>query len=443
MRSLLLAILCLLAIAPAAGAASIAYIDGGEVWLSSMDGTQKVRLAAHVVNSSGETEKWIAVAHSDGGRIVAVRNFPGRSPRFASFKVWEPSGISTVGGLLNAPVGWVGYDYPLGFDVSADGTDMAYGYRNTSTCCPETVGEGTYVRPVSNGTADPTDILGQAHPTLFGSRVIAHAGSVVDVQSATGSPYGTAFTPWLDTAATGLAIRRTDVAANAELLALELEGPAVGKISLLSMQSVDQDPTFPAAVDCYVPASGVAGEPSLSADATRLVWTDAQGLKVAGTPTSAAEPCVLTTAPVVISATATQGAIGGASLAPFLPAAQEPGPIVGSTPTPLAAAPVVTLPKRVTRKALARPNGVAAKVKVTVAGKVKLSGTVAAKALRRKGKRVVIAIGSATAKGAGTITVRLRLNKTGRTQRKRLKGAKMTLRVTQGKLSTTKRVTLR
>ena len=61
----------------------------------------------------------------------------------------------------------------------------------------------------------------------------------------------------------------------------------VGKIGGVSSQGVDQAPTFPAAVDCYLPASGIARNVSLSADAKRIAWTDAQGLKVAGTPTSA------------------------------------------------------------------------------------------------------------------------------------------------------------
>ena len=88
MRSALIAVLFLLTMAPAAGAASIAYIDGGEVWLSSLDGAQKTRLATHVVNPSGETEKWLAVAASDNGRIVAARNFPGRNSGFSWFKAW-------------------------------------------------------------------------------------------------------------------------------------------------------------------------------------------------------------------------------------------------------------------------------------------------------------------------------------------------------------------
>ena len=74
---------------------------------------------------------------------------------------------------------------------------------------------------------------------------------------------------------------------------------------------------------------------------------------------------------------------------------------------------------------------------------MKLSGSVLAKVLGRKGKPLVIATGSATAARAGTVTVRLRLTAAARKKRSRLKGARMTLRVSQGRLSTTKRVTLR
>jgi hypothetical protein len=86
---------------------------------------------------------------------------------------------------------------------------------------------------------------------------------------------------------------------------------------------------------------------------------------------------------------------------------------------------------------------VSIKVKVAGAGRVKLSGTVPAKTMSRKGKPVVIATGSATATRAGTVTVRLRLTAAARRKRGRLKGARMTLRVSQGTLSTTKRITLR
>ena len=263
--------------APAAGAASIAYIDGGEVWLSSLDGAQKVRLATPVVNAAGETEKWLAVAASDSGRIVAARNVPGRISRFSWFKVWEPNGTSTVEGPLNAPSGWAIYVYPLGFDVTADGVHMVYGYSNSGFCCPISFAQGTYVRPVTNSSLDPINVSGQEHPTLFGNRMIAHTGETVNVQDTSAAPYGTDFTPWIDVSGTGLELRRTDVAANGQLAALELEQwnggtQEIGKIAVVATQGVDQPPTFPAAVDCFVPTAGVAKDVSLSLgrDAHRL-----------------------------------------------------------------------------------------------------------------------------------------------------------------------------
>jgi hypothetical protein len=73
---------------------------------------------------------------------------------------------------------------------------------------------------------------------------------------------------------------------------------------------------------------------------------------------------------------------------------------------------------------------------------VKISGSVAAKVLRSS-RSVVVATGSTTARRAGTVTVRIRLTKAARKKRSRLKGARMTLRVSQGGLSSTKRFTLR
>ena len=442
------AALVVIAAAPgAAGAASIAYVDGGEVWLSSLDGTQKVRLATPVVNASGETEKWLAVAASDSGRIVAARNVPGRIARFSWFKVWEPNGTSTVEGPLNAPSGWAVYVYPLGFDITADGSHMVYGYSNSGFCCPISFARGTYVRPVTNSALDPINVPGEEHPTLFGNRMIAHTGGTVDVQGTSAPPYGTDFTPWIDVSGSGLELRRTDVAANGQLAALELEqwdtgSQTIGKIAVVAIQGVDQPPTFPAAVDCFMPTAGVATDTSLSPDATRIAWTDDGGLKVAGAPTTAADPCALTSPPVVISPTASQGAIGGTDVAAFLPTSGGPptgGPPSGGSPS---RAPVATVPRKVTVKALARAAGVPIKVKVARAGKVKIAGSVPAKVLRSS-RSVVVATGSATAKRAGTVTVKVRLTSAARKKRSRLKGARMTLRVTQGRLSTTKRVTLR
>jgi hypothetical protein len=451
---LLAAVVAAVATPAVADAASVAYLDNGEVWLSSLDGTQKARLAVPVVNGAGETENWLDIAQSDGGRIVAVRNKPGRMSNYSWFKIWEPNGTSTVEGPLNAPSGWSVYVYPLGFDITADGSHLVYGYSNSGSCCPIAFGRGMYVRPATNSVLNPIDIGSQTSPSLLGSRVISLEDSSsptkINVQNADGgNPYTNAFTQWLDTSGVPLDLEGVDVAANGRLSALGFETwdggtQTVGKIAVLSIQGVDQEPVFPAAVDCFMPAAGIARDASLAQDAGAIAWKDGGGVKVAGTPTTAADPCVMGSAPVVLSPTGTHPSIGGADAARFLPPTTPPPPPVGTGPgAPRAAAPVMTLPAKVTVKALAASRGLSVKVKVGGPGKVSITGTVPARRLGRRGKPVVVATGKGSAKAAGTVTIRLRLNALGRKRVRRLKGARLTLRIVQGSRSATKVVRLR
>jgi hypothetical protein len=443
-RLWLAAVTAALAWPAGAGAASVAYVDNGEVWVSSLDGSQKARLAAPVINNQGMAERWLDVAQSDGGRIVAVRNEPGKSSRFSWFQIWEPDGTSTVQGPLNAPDGWAVYVYPLGFDITADGAHLVYGFSNDSECCPPSSSQGTYVRPATSSALDPVAIPGQEHPSTVGQRIIGSSGTTVSVQDGT-SPYGPDFTPWLDTSGTALDLGGADVAATGTLAAYEVEqwtgeNQTIGRIGLLSTSGVDEPVPFPATVDCVVPAAGVANEVSLSPDATRIAWTDDQGLNVAGTPTTAADPCELSAAPVLISATGRHGSIGGGSVAPFLPqAAATPDPGTtppGNTPpgnTPgTVAAPELSLPARPKAKALASSKGLRLTVRVYAAGPVSVTATVPAARLGRRGKPVVIARGNATAAAAGKVVVELRVKRALRRKVRRLGGTRVKLRVLHG-----------
>jgi hypothetical protein len=179
-------------------------------------------------------------------------------------------------------------------------------------------------------------------------------------------------------------------------------------------------------VDCVLPATGIAGEASLSQDAATIAWKDDGGLKVAGSPTTADDPCVLGTAPVLLSPTGEHPSIGSAAVTAFLP---EP--------------PVVKLPARVTVKALGRARGVPVKVEVGGPGKIAVRGTVPARRLGRRGKAVLVAQGAGDATAAGTVTIRLRLTKAGRERPGRLKGARLTLRTVQGPRSVKKVIRLR
>ena len=413
-----------------------------------------MRLATPVVNGDGDTENWIDIAQSDGGRIVAVRNKPGRMSNFSSFKIWEPDGTSAVEGPLNAPSGWGEYVYPLGFDITADGSHLVYGYSNSSVCCPVSSARGIYVRPATNSALSPIETVSQTSPSLFGARVISLEDSsspaVIDVQNADGgNPYTSAFTTWFDTSTVGLDLEGVDVAADGRLAALGFEDwnggtQTVGMIAVLAIQGVDQAPGFPAAVNCFLPAAGIARDASLAQDAGAIAWKDDGGVKVAGSPTTAADPCVLGSAPVVLSPTGTHPSIGGADVAAFLPkppASPLPQPAVpgpGPSRPAVRLTPVVTLPAKVTVKALAAKRGIPVQVKVSAPGNVSIRGTVAARRLGRRGKPVVVAGGKRFAQAAGTVTVRLRLTTVGRKRTGRLKGARLTLRIVQGSGSATR-----
>jgi hypothetical protein len=140
----------------------------------------------------------------------------------------------------------------------------------------------------------------------------------------------------------------------------------------------------------------------------------------------------------VIAAAGQSPSIGGADVAAFLPPVPPPappttGPPTTTTPPPAAiAAPALTVPRKLTAKSLTK--GFSLKVKVGAPGKVTITATVS--------KRV-IATGSAIAKAAGTVSVKLKLNATGRKARKGLKGKKATLRITHGGRSSTRTVKLR
>ena len=125
------ALVVIAAASGAAGAASIAYIDGGDVWLSSLDGQQKVRLATPVVNAGGQTEPWLAVAAL---RTVAASSPYATCPGGARFSRCSRSGSRTARprsrGRWMLPAAGPNTVYPQGFDVTTDGANMVYGYLN-------------------------------------------------------------------------------------------------------------------------------------------------------------------------------------------------------------------------------------------------------------------------------------------------------------------------
>ncbi len=430
---------------PLAGAGSIAYIDGNEVWVSTFDGSRKERL------SSGENE-WRTVAAADNGRIIGERIEAGKISQLSRIQLWDSNGQVISQGPLPSKSGWTSYVAPLSLDLTADGVFTLYGYSGQVGLFPTATFERGHYAILSDTKTnlEPIGQAGYTWPTTVGRRVVAANGSLVSVQAADSSnPFSTTWNTIMDTAGSGLELHRADVAATGKLIGLELTGNglATQKVAVIAINGIDTPATFPAAVDCFIPAAGKARDVTFSQDGTRIAWTDDEGVKIAGVPTTADDPCVFSSPPIVISATGRSPSIGGADVAQLRPSAVPPAPPSPSPPVPSpgTSGPLsVTTPARGAAAALAGFAGLALKINVPAAGKVTVTGSIAAKRLGLKGgKAIVVATGSARAKKAGAVSVRLKLTKKARRYRKRLKGATLVLRITQGGRTITKSVKLR
>ena len=466
---LCLAVAAAALVAPAAAsAASVAYIDNGNVWVSSLDGTQKKQLTGDGF--------WREVAQSDGGRIVGVRRLDGQSARLATIALWEANGSKAFDGFLPAPGGWQLYAYPLSVDVSADGKFLVYGYSNSSYNPalfpnPYTFERGHYLISLSGPTIlDPLKTTGKEWPTFAGLRVVAHSGGQVAVQKAAVAPAGSEFDPWLDPIP-GYDLGRTDVAANGRIAALEMDKfdnstQTAGFIDMTPVNALGDTNVPPGS--CVLPTQGFAKNVSLLQDATRVGWQDQGGVWVAGAPNFLGNgppssvpgntTCVLTSPPVLISATGTYPSIGGANVADMIPApggspTPPTSPATPTTPTgpggstPVTVPTVLSVKLPVSTRIAALRRGLAVRVSAPRAGLVTVTATVPGKRLGLRGaaarRPALIAKGTARVAAARVIAVKLKLTALGRAKSARLKGARATVRIKLGKKVLTRMLRLR
>lgn len=448
-----------------ADAASVSYVDGGEVWVSTLDGSRKSQL------SSGGPFK--EVARSDAGHTVGVRR-DGRS-ELSTFTVWNPEGtVAHTGPLLYEVGSWTIRAYPLSLDITPDGGSIAYGYSNSYYDAsrfpsPYVFGNGTILMSAANVASFQQTVFppfkqeGNRWPTFVGRRLVTQSGSSVLLQrAADGVPYTNDFDPWLaggtSPVPTGYDLERTDVAANGRAAAVEYEKRQSGsgtvldrRVDVFPVAAVGGAPDY--AAGCRIPAAGWPSNVSISPDGTAIAWKDDGGVKVAGIPNfSGVNDCAFTSPPVVISPTASSPSIGGGDV-PAGPVgggsgagAPAPAPASGSgggtggpgQGTP-AAAPKLLLPAKFTARGLR--GGVTVSITVSQPGPVDVQVLVPASKLRA-GKTTVVARGKATAKKAGTVRVTLRATRKARAKLRRLKGVTASVKVVAGTTTTTKRVKL-
>jgi hypothetical protein len=117
----------LLAAAPVASADSIAYIKGGDVWLTTMDASREYQ----VTSSGGYT----TVSQADDGTLLATAG--------SSLRRLDRTGhvLSEIATPVSDNVGVMTFTGPSDSDVSPDGTKAAYGFIEQGIFQDPTTGE--------------------------------------------------------------------------------------------------------------------------------------------------------------------------------------------------------------------------------------------------------------------------------------------------------------
>ena len=468
-----------LAVAAPAHAASVAYIEDHNLWLSSPDGAQRFQ----VTTGGVEDQAWNNPSQGPDGRTVVVRKErldEESSPRpvlylFGADGKLQAANVMPVYSGATIPV------YPIGLDMDWDSQAVAYGYQYCGFAC-NTTHKGYWLTFSDQQSLYPTNPQGQSDayfPTFYGKRIVSSdsGGSIFVQPDVEEAPFTNSYQGWLHY--DGFHLYRAEVAMTGSFVGLDWSTTDPGSGQTVYGMSIGRHQgTVPSDVTqiCDVQVAGNPDSLTFSYDGTQMAWKDDEGVKVAGVPNLDAGTgvCTLTAPPVVISPTGRQPHFGGADVGAILNAGQAGGGDGGGTTTGgdgdgggqapgegaggsggAGAGLTVTVPK-LTAKAFAR--GLALTVNATRAGRVTASATIPAAVARRVGlaprarsgslsaaaaKAVVIARGTATAKGPGPVKVTVRPTPAAKRAARRLRRVVVTIRVSQGSVSKKESLRLR
>jgi hypothetical protein len=463
--SLLAIALLVLAAAAPASASSVAYIDGHNLWYASPDGARKVQ-----VTTGGTTERpWQAVSQGRDGKTVVVHRDQFESGSRPVLYLYGADGKLITANVMPVYSGATAPVYPIGLDMDWNSNAVAYGYQYCGFAC-NSLYRGYWLTFSDNQGAYPSNPQGASdafNPTFYGTRVVSSdsGGNIFVQPDVPEAPFTHSYQGWLEHSP-GYYLSRAEVSPANDQVAIEWsqDGGAEG-ISI-----AQHDGTVPGQLvaGCELAVAGGSGNLTFSPDGSQMAWQDAEGVKVAGVPNLAAgtAACTLTAPARVISATGKSPSFGGADVAAATgvdggttttttgggaPAAG--GAAGGDAPKRL----TFRLSGKATRAAFAK--GLTIKVAAARAGRIDASAAVAAKVarkLRLRGKAgaaavkggiaaagVVVARGSARARGAGTVALRLRPTKAAKRAARRMRNVKLTIRISQPGAAGSGKVTLR
>jgi hypothetical protein len=473
---LLAALALLLCAAAPAGAASVAYIDGHNLWMASPDGARKVQ----VTQGGTEDASWNWPSQGpDGKTVVEHRDtFDGGEKRPVLY-LYGADGKLITANVMPVYSGATAPVYPIALDMDWKSNAVAYGYSYCGFAC-NSVYRGYWLTFSDNQGAYPSDPQGQSdayNPTFYGTRVVSSdsGGNIFVQPDVAEAPFTNSYQGWL-AHGTGYYLSRAEVSPTNNTVAVEWlqDGGAEGITLAQHSGPVPSD----LVAACELAVAGHSGNLTFSPDGTQMAWHDDEGIKVSGVPNFAAgtDTCALTAPPHVISASGTQPAFGGANVEAVTGGGGGGGGSTtgggsgtgtggggggGTTGGGEPKALKVTFPLKPTRAAFAR--GLTIKVAAPHAGRIDASATIPAKVARKlrlkagasaaraqisrrafaAASTVVVARGHATAKGAQTVKLRLRPTKAAKRAAKRMRKVAVTIKVAQGAASGRAKVKLR
>jgi len=438
------AALAALAATPA-GAASVAYIDGNNLWLSSPDGADKFQ----VTSNGTDDQRWSWPAQGPDGKTVAVLQ--------KTLFLFGADGKQVIANVMPVYSGATIPVYPIGLDMDSKSQAVAYGYSYCGFACNQ-VYQGFWLTFSDNQGLYPSDPQGQsdAHfPTFFGTRVVSSdsGGNIFVQPDVPEAPFTNSYQGWLDATPS---LTRVAVAPTGRLVAIEWsDGTNEGILVGQHQGTVPSDVTEL----CDLPVGASSANVSFSPDGTQIAWADNGGVKVAGVPNLAAgtPECQLSSPVRVLSATGHTPDFGGADVASIL-GKNGPGP--GPGPNGHLAASLtgkrtwgtfvqkgLTLRVKVPRSGRVDGSATAPR-KVAGAAGVAASRSTAVSALISGGgfaaaRAVVVARGHVTAKRAGAVTLKLKPTRAARRAGRKLKGVKLAVKISQGSVRGSLSVKLR
>lgn len=413
--------------APAvAGADGVAYLKGGEVWVSSLDGSTKVQL------STGEGG-WNAVGQSETGSVVATRRAPGTAAGATTFTIWNPAGNVADSGPASPGSFATGLAMPFSLDLARTGKLVVSGFSNTVS--GETANGYALLPSATRVVPAGSTFTGTAirYPTLAGERLLGTPdGLTLSIQD-TGGYSSRNFSPWITfSSVIGVAVRAGHASDDGKVVAVELatENPASERIAMVPATGLGEAIQ---AGDCFLPASGPALFADVSADGQTVTWADSDGLKVGGRPDfGGSDPCALVRPAQLIQVGASDPALGPVDVAK-LAAARTKLAAQGRALTPApGAAPTFAVADPLRLTSLKRGRAVVS-VGAGRAGTVSVTVSASGRTLAR---------GSGRLADAGSLEVRLRPTASGR-RASGLKGRRATLRITAGGAKRTGSIKLR